>query len=122
VKAKGDANVFNTLVSNFTQIAGTELPNLARSIVTVVLQGVNIEQEGHIWPYWITGAEGIMLPVAVEITPAFGNIVGDIINSMIAGNPLFTSESGGSVTSVDVTAINKLLRNITLLDSNTIEN
>lgn len=119
VKAKVDLDTLTTLISNSAQVAGSELPYFDQGWAVITLQGAGFIQDGFAWQYWVNGAQNIVLPLGIDIKDTnFDGLVSNILARLLSGSPLV--KSNGSVESIDVTAINKFLANLTIVDATTL--
>jgi hypothetical protein len=117
-----DLQSITGIIQNFTQVIGTELPFLGRGMAVTTIQATSLTGGGHTWPYWVAAAKAIKLEAAVELQPIVGGLLGDMLGGILSGNggsPLSLDPFAGTI-SINVTGINKILRNITILDAQTI--
>ena len=107
------------VVTNFSQVLGSQLPFLGRGYAVAHLQATSITDNGIAWPYWVTGAKGIDLHAAVELQPLIGGLAGDMIGNLLQGDAgsFFGIEPMTQVVDINVTGINKALEGIKVYDA-----
>ncbi|KIV99470.1 uncharacterized protein PV09_08891 [Verruconis gallopava] len=123
VTAKAKLNLDNIVgvLRNITQILGTELPALGRGWLIATAQATSISDDGNTWPYWTAAAEAVKISAAVRVLPLVGGLVGDVLGGVLNGNggALLTLEPQQKIN-VNVTPINNVLKNLTIVDAETL--
>jgi hypothetical protein len=122
-RAKIDFQNILALFGNIGQILGIELPALLKhGMVIATVQAASISDGGHTWPYWVAAAQAVKLSAAVEIEPVIGTLLSDVVGGALSGNggALLSLNNLTSVIDVNVTVINKVLKNLTIVDAETL--
>lgn len=107
------------LIQNLGQVLGGQLPFLGRGMAVATLQATSIIDNGVAWPYWVAGARAIKLAAAVEVLPLVGGLAGDLLGPLLQGNggSLFSLEPMTQTVDLNVTAINKVLKELDFYDA-----
>ncbi|KIW05973.1 uncharacterized protein PV09_03158 [Verruconis gallopava] len=124
-RARVDLEIVLGLLQNITQVIGTELPYMANGILVTGLQTTNITADGHSWPYWVRAFRGIDLLAGIELSSVPPSLLTSVASDAIAGiltgtGGSFITQEPGGVIDVNTTLINKILRNLTIIDASSL--